>query len=299
MHQPPSTLTASPRGWVKSPPPVETRDRLAAGDPLQRGLGAGESPPPAPRREGGDVVVHRQRQRRGAAVAGKLAVDGGDLADRRPHPAQLASAPAASDSLPGAVPRTTRRPRCRRGRGRRRARAAPARSRQPTRPAPPPGELSSRRVASSCDEHLDRCGLDPVPIMDFAGPEMVLLAASLCDDLGDVRLQPLLPDLDGERRDRRPVDAADRSRARARQHQVQRHRPRPPRDLPLAARAAAQPPRARRRNRALALTIGQGQRVRPDVGRARTSRRSSSRSGAGRCSGCTRNFGHATSTRRR
>ncbi|UMG93002.1 hypothetical protein [Nocardioides sp. TF02-7] len=76
------------------------RDRLAAGmgvvaaagrdeedplvrDPAERGLRARQAAAVAPGRERDHVLVHRAGQRGGAAVAGELALQGGQLGDRR------------------------------------------------------------------------------------------------------------------------------------------------------------------------------------------------------------------------
>ena len=100
------------------------------------------------------------------------------------------------------------------------------------------------------------------------------------------RLRPVLPRRPRHRGARRPVDAADRPGAGPRQHPLQRHRPRPARHLPVAARPAPAPPRAQGRRRARGRRRPGGATSTTSPRRARTSRPSSTPSGAGRSSGC-------------
>ena len=101
------------------------------GDAAQGGLGAGEAAAIAPRGEGGDVLVHRARQRGRAAVVGELALDGGRLAgwSRRRRPARPGR-PAPAGPPPGGGARLRPR-RSRPGRGRPRVRPAQGRARSP------------------------------------------------------------------------------------------------------------------------------------------------------------------------
>ena len=246
---------------------------LAAGDPRQRRLGAGQAAPPAPRRERGDVVVHRQGQRGRAAVAGQLAVDEGDLADRGAHAAELGrhgegQHPALAQGLerlghPGAVAVVAGGVLAQR-----RAEAG-----GPGDQLVAPGDVvvvqlhghGARRCAPSGRPIQSTIGTSPVPIWDYRPRR------SRRDDaaMGDYnRYCPVSMGSDVIADRWTPLIVRELVLGNTRFNDIARGLPG---HLPLAARAAPRPPRAHRRHRAVAVADRQGQRVPADVGRARTS----------------------------
>ena len=64
-------------------------DDPLAGDAAQRGLGTRQAAPVPPGGEQGDVLVHRRGERGRPARSGQGPLRHGDLADRRPAPAEL------------------------------------------------------------------------------------------------------------------------------------------------------------------------------------------------------------------
>ena len=126
------------------------QDDPVVGDPPQEALRARHLPPVAPRREQGDVVVHRHRQRRGSAVLRHLGLGHGHLRDGGAEAAQLGGHGQREVARPREARRRPPTRRTRPGRGPRPSprTALPAHARAARMPPDPRAPRSPGAVAA-------------------------------------------------------------------------------------------------------------------------------------------------------